>query len=68
MLIEHEILFKTFFVHNSNLKNSAVNDVLPRHVFAVLTRKRWAKKSVQIFDAHTVRIIVFKLMGNKCSQ
>ena len=37
---------RSFFVHNSSMKNRAENDVLARHVFAVLTRKRWAKKKV----------------------
>ena len=46
----------SFFVHNSSLRNRAENNVLPRHVFAVLTGKRWAKKSVKIFDAHTVAL------------
>ena len=44
----------SFFVHNSSLRNRAENNVLPRHVFAVLTGGR--KKSVQIFDAHTVAL------------
>ena len=48
MLIKNKILFKIVFVHNSSLKNRAQNDVLARHVFAVLTGKRWAKKSVHI--------------------
>ena len=46
----------SFFVHNSSIKNSAENDVLPRYVFAVLTRKRWAKKKVSKYLTHILYV------------
>ena len=58
-----KLSISSFFVHNSSIKNSAENDVLPRRVFAVLTRKRWAKKKCpNIWRTYTLHVwFMYKL-------
>ena len=48
---------KPFLVRNSSIKNRAENDVSARHVFAVLTLKRWAKEKVSKYLTHILYLL-----------